>query len=392
MRFTMMALVFIAVSFQPREADATIRIGLAIPLSGPFAEFGKQQQIAADAAVETINDTGGILGRLVEVILVDDQCLPHAAARAARTLVYQDRVDAVVGHVCDRAAAAAAPVYARDRVPFFTLSDLPLLTDPENVAPSSNIFRLCGRFDRQAADAATYLAGRFGSENFAGVFSNNDYGNVSRAAVDHLGIRSVFQHPLTLEGVPSLLTELQQRKVQAAMVFGAPPVVALRLIRKADLLGLQLAFFFDNTAIFPQFREGFGSWSDGTMFSLSCYVPVFERALEDALDATLLRSLRDSIKNEVIRDVGFAPHTFAAFELVRDAAASAGSVDRDALIAALRSSPFYTVVGRLMFDDKGDIVASMSDAGYIQQYINQRFMVMAGEVVHWIEDAPCNGG
>ena len=78
-------------------AEDPIRLGGIYILSGSAATYGEFAQRGINLAVEEINASGGILGRQVEVIYEDSQAKAATAIQAARKLVYQDEVDALVG-------------------------------------------------------------------------------------------------------------------------------------------------------------------------------------------------------------------------------------------------------------------------------------------------------
>ncbi len=78
-------------------AEDPIRIGGIYILSGSAATYGEFAQKGIDLAVDEINESGGILGRQVEMIYEDSQGKASVAIQAARKLVYSEGADALVG-------------------------------------------------------------------------------------------------------------------------------------------------------------------------------------------------------------------------------------------------------------------------------------------------------
>jgi len=78
-------------------AAESIKIGSMNALTGPFGVLGVDQSKAAKLAVDHINKDGGILGRKVEILIRDDEMSPSTAARVARKLVLEDKVNFLVG-------------------------------------------------------------------------------------------------------------------------------------------------------------------------------------------------------------------------------------------------------------------------------------------------------
>jgi branched-chain amino acid transport system substrate-binding protein len=117
----------------------------------------------ADLAVADINAAGGVLGQKVELITADDFCDPEQAVAAARKLVSNGVVFAA-GHWCSHASISASEIYEAAQV---------LLISPGSVNPTltelgrANVFRVCGRHDRQGAMVADYLASHSADKDIA---------------------------------------------------------------------------------------------------------------------------------------------------------------------------------------------------------------------------------
>jgi len=77
--------------------DKTVKIGAYNALTGPIPLTGKQMATGWQAAVQAINDAGGIRGRKLELIVEDDGYEPSRAMAAARKLVERDEVLLMTG-------------------------------------------------------------------------------------------------------------------------------------------------------------------------------------------------------------------------------------------------------------------------------------------------------
>ena len=78
-------------------AQAPVRIGMTLSLTGPIAAPGAIQKVATEVFVEDLNKRGGLLGRKVELVLKDDQSRPDMARTLYEQLVTVDKVDLIVG-------------------------------------------------------------------------------------------------------------------------------------------------------------------------------------------------------------------------------------------------------------------------------------------------------
>ena len=88
----------------------TFRIGLEAPLSGSQAELGQGMLDGAELAAEVLNADGGILGRTVEIVPIDDKADPNEAVTAANAAITEG-LDAVVGPYNSGAGVQTLPLY-----------------------------------------------------------------------------------------------------------------------------------------------------------------------------------------------------------------------------------------------------------------------------------------
>ena len=127
MKRVLFVLMCIAVFCAPAFAAKPIVIGQIATVTGDFAAYGVAEVEAVKIAVKEINDAGGVLGRPLEVIMYDCRTRQEDMVNAARRLVEQDRVCAVVGPTGSGICIAGAPVFNRRHVP----QVMTLPTNPE---------------------------------------------------------------------------------------------------------------------------------------------------------------------------------------------------------------------------------------------------------------------
>jgi len=98
-----------------------LKIGLILPLTGPFASTGKQIEAAARLYIAKNGDT--VAGRKVELIVKDDTGLaPETTKRIAQEMVVQDKVSVLAGFGLTPLALAAAPVATEAKVPMVVMA------------------------------------------------------------------------------------------------------------------------------------------------------------------------------------------------------------------------------------------------------------------------------
>jgi branched-chain amino acid transport system substrate-binding protein len=155
----LVASVISAVVLSAATAEAEIRIAVAGDMTGANAWFGEQYQRGTELAIADLNAKGGVLGQRIELIVGDDACDADQAVALARKLV-SDGVVFVAGHLCSHASIPASKVYEKANVLMIAPSSVNSRLTDEGGA---NVFRVCGRGDRQGAKVADYLAGHWGA-------------------------------------------------------------------------------------------------------------------------------------------------------------------------------------------------------------------------------------
>lgn len=90
--------------------DDPIVIGISLPLTGDFSEPGKGVQRGYEAWAKITNDKGGLLGRKVELKILDDQSNADRVVADYEQLIGKDQVDLVVGPFSTRLVVPAARV------------------------------------------------------------------------------------------------------------------------------------------------------------------------------------------------------------------------------------------------------------------------------------------
>jgi ABC-type branched-subunit amino acid transport system substrate-binding protein len=96
----------------------TITFGQAAVLEGPASALGLGMQKGLNAAFDEINAKGGVHGRKIKLISVNDGYEPDRAIAATKKLIEEDKVFALIGPVGTPTSAAAQPIATAAKVPF----------------------------------------------------------------------------------------------------------------------------------------------------------------------------------------------------------------------------------------------------------------------------------
>jgi branched-chain amino acid transport system substrate-binding protein len=100
--------------------DNTFKIGLLLPLTGPFASTGKQLENAARLYIAQNGDT--VAGKKVQLIIKDDTGVPDVSKRLAQELVINDKVQVLAGFGLTPLAMASAPIATQSKTPMVVMA------------------------------------------------------------------------------------------------------------------------------------------------------------------------------------------------------------------------------------------------------------------------------
>jgi branched-chain amino acid transport system substrate-binding protein len=153
------------------RGEEPVRIGLNDPLTGTYAELGKNEQIGCELAIEQINKKGGILGRQVQLLVEDSTSADTGAAvQKARKLIERDKVDFLLGNVNSAMALATGQVSHE-------LKRLHIVTGGHTDAVTGtdchwNVFRVCNTTRMETNSVSKVLFDKMGKRWF---FITPDY-------------------------------------------------------------------------------------------------------------------------------------------------------------------------------------------------------------------------
>lgn len=98
---------------------AEIVLGMSTALSGPSAILGKDMHDGVMAGLERANRAGGVLGRRLRLVALDDGYVPSRTGPNMRKLIQEEKVLAVIGNIGTPTAVVAMPIAIEERTLFF---------------------------------------------------------------------------------------------------------------------------------------------------------------------------------------------------------------------------------------------------------------------------------
>jgi branched-chain amino acid transport system substrate-binding protein len=195
-------------------AAPAIDIGMSTALSGPAADLGRSMLAGIKAGLEEVNRAGGIRGRMLSLIVLDDGYEPARTAPQMRRLVEEEKVLAVIGNVGTPTAVAALPIVAESQTPFiapFTGAGILRRTPPDRYVVN---FRASYAEETGAmVDALVQEAG-IRPEQIAFFTQRDAYGDAGFAG----GVAALKRHGVVQEmGIPHVRYERNTMAVERAL-------------------------------------------------------------------------------------------------------------------------------------------------------------------------------
>ena len=117
----------------------TIKIGEVGSMTGGEASFGISTSRGVQMALDEVNGAGGVNGKKLEILALDDQGKQDEAATAVTKLITQNKVIAILGEVASSRSLAMAPIAQQYKIPMIT----PASTNPAVTEKGDFIFRVC---------------------------------------------------------------------------------------------------------------------------------------------------------------------------------------------------------------------------------------------------------
>lgn len=195
-----------------------VRIGLLVPLQGPAGIFGPSCELCAELAVHEINGDGGVLGREVQLRVLDGGRPPQQVADEVDRLLLDDQLDAVVGWHTSAVRRAVAPRIAQ-RVPYIYTA----LYEGGEATPG--LFMTGETPQRQVLDALQWMAAELGVRRWSVVGDDYVWPRRTAAALDAaaascgIDVRAQVFLPLGERDLDPALRCLEQSECDGVLVL-----------------------------------------------------------------------------------------------------------------------------------------------------------------------------
>ena len=228
----------------PGVTDDRVLFGQSAAFSGPAEALGRGMQLGIRAAFEERNQTGGVHGRRLELVSLDDTYEPELAIANTRRLIEEDRVFALVGAVGTPTSNAAEPIASAAGVPY-----IGPFTGAEFLRSRSRpmVLNVRASYFQETEEMVERLSSDLGVSRFGILYQDDSYGlagykGLTRALKRRkLELAGIGTYPRNTTAVKTAVLDLSHSRPEAVVIIGAyRPVAAF--IRWARLLGFDPVF------------------------------------------------------------------------------------------------------------------------------------------------------
>lgn len=251
----------------PGVTPTSVKIGILGSLTGPFAIFGTGQLAGATIAIEEANAAGGINGRKIEWVSLDDESSPPKGIAGYKRLVDQEKVFAVLGPAASAVGQAMLPVLKASRTPtFISIFSTPVVTEP----PMKSVFRTGPMNDRQQGIAiANYVVDELKGKRIAIIRQSDEYGKRGGDSVEaqlkkrNANIVATEVFNISDSDFSAQLGKIGAAQADVLVVYGYPNPSAI-VTRQAKQLGLKATIMGANSAGSRRYPQIVGAAAAGT--------------------------------------------------------------------------------------------------------------------------------
>lgn len=178
----------------------TIALGHSGALSGPLSELNKEYLAGATLYFDQINARGGVHGRKVELITLDDAYDPDRTAENVRKLIEKDQVLALFGCFGTGPSLKAIPIAIAAKVPFFApYTGADAVRKPVNPL----VFHIRASYSQEVEKMIDHLA-NIGVKSIAVVHHTDPFGqaglDAASAALTRRGLPAPIVAPIASDG------------------------------------------------------------------------------------------------------------------------------------------------------------------------------------------------
>lgn len=364
-RFIKYIVVFTVFLFA-QAVEARVTIALIAPKAGDYLQQGNELTKGVKKAVDEINSSGGLRGKKIKLLLVDDECNDAMAISTAQMLAVskENPLNLVIGPYCANSFGTVADVFANAKI-------FQIIPTTVNYSQAKTIKRglvkMLGYTSQQAVDFFKFYNANFAGMNVAVINSTTDEDSMQEAEAiikefARHGKSIVIKHytyQMTDKDYDDLAEKVIDEKNQIAFLLGTAKNIRkmARAIREENE---DFIIFTNKYRATDEYIRYLDRWAEGTYF-------MELRGKDDnpEFTETLVKLRLSGLDTE-----GLSLYGYAAVNLWKELVNNAKSFDYNKLSAALNNKTIKTEFGNKMFHNGAPKV---SESYAVYKYENEIF-------------------
>ena len=256
---------------------ANVNIAVVAPQSGSRATFGQELWEGAKIAVDEINSNGGLLGKKLNLIMVDDRCDDRFAISTAQMISLYNyskgKTSLVIGAYCNNSFVNVAETYAKAQI--FQIVPTPL-NSTIGSCQHQGLIKMTGYLDQQGDAFYNYCQENFSNKKIGVVIDSRISGiqAIGEGVKQHFisdgkeAYLSMFDFATYGDDYEKLAEKMEEEHVQVAYILGDDDAIA-ELVKEWKDINSQAIVFTDIYMARSTFQDVLGKNANGTyMFSL----------------------------------------------------------------------------------------------------------------------------
>ncbi len=217
--------------------DKSIKFGQTAAITGPSAVLGIGMRDGIQAAFDEVNRAGGVHGRMLKLITLDDGYEPEITAININKLIDEEKVFATIGAIGTPTSYVSAPIACKQNIPFIgPFSGADFLREMDCVV------NIRGTYCQEAEMWIEHLTEKFGSKRIALLYQDGAVGRAGKACVNNSlkkrgieGIVGEGTYKRNTEAVKGAVIRIKRSKPDAIVTFATHRTAALFIKTSRDI-------------------------------------------------------------------------------------------------------------------------------------------------------------
>ncbi|GAA1805528.1 ABC transporter substrate-binding protein [Actinomadura chokoriensis] len=326
---------------------STLKIGFIESLTGNYAPLGGEAKKTVELAVDQINTAGGIDGRKIKLITLDDRTAPDQGVLHFNKLK-SEKVTAIIGSTFSNVGLAVEPLAERERIPYVSLSPADEQVNPIRkytfVVPAISSTYAEAMLSYFKAHQITKVAVAYDTKS---AYAKAGFAGMQKYAGQN-GVQIVKEETFetTASDFSPLFTHVRDSGAQALVAWASGPP-GVTLAKQYPSSGLKLPLFMTGSQASKLWLEPVGQAAEGV------YVQSAIGVVADHLPDGKLKQSVEEMSGPFEQKYGYEPPQFAmdgyaGVKLLAAAIDKAGT-DREKIRDALESLTLVTPCGQYTY-------------------------------------------